>query len=124
MAVDWDALLVSPGQDIFSQVITVIPTVSIPANPVVPYTGRGVWSSSVTEVLLDDGTRVTTRTLSISIRVSEYTVVPVQGDTVSLVSDSTSFFSGIALGMTVSFLIDDCRFHGDGSMTLILKRVI
>src|ERR1019366_2505268 len=102
MPINFDALLVSPGQDIFSQVITVIPTVSIPANPVVPYTGRGVWSSEITDVLLENGERLTTRRLLISIRSSEYSVVPQQGDNVSLVSDSTSFFSGIVVGTAVS----------------------
>jgi hypothetical protein len=82
-----------------------------------------VWSSNITEVLLEDGARLTTRTLSISIRLSEYAIPPVQGDEISLVSDTESFFAGIALGTTVSFNIDDLQFKGDGSCLIILKRV-
>ena len=121
MAIDFDSLLVGPGQDTFAKTITVTPTVSQPG--VIPYAGRGVWSSDILSIVLEDGNPLTTRTLSISIRLSEYTVVPVQGDTIALVSDTTSFFAGIAVGTTVSFLIDDMRFKGDGSCLIIVKRV-
>jgi hypothetical protein len=127
MAINFDQLLVLPGQNIFSQPLTITPTVSQSAtlnHPVVPYAGRGVWSSTIEAVTLEDGSKLTTRTLSISIRLSEYAVPPQQGDTVSLVSDTTSFFAGIAIGTTVSFVIDDLFFKGDGSVLIILKRVI
>jgi hypothetical protein len=123
MAINFDQLLVLPGQNIFSQPLTITPTVS-QASPHTPYAGRGVWSSTIESVTLEDGNKLTTRTLSISIRVNEYPIVPVQGDTVTLVSDSKSFFAGIALGTTVSFLIDDLLFKGDGSSLIILKRAM
>jgi hypothetical protein len=118
---NFDALVLGPAQNSFSKPLTISPLASIPGTT--PYVARGIWTVRVVDVILDDGSQLTTRTLEIDVRLSELPVLPMQGDQITIVADVQSEFSGVSIGSPILLQIDDVRLDSGGAAKLLVKRV-
>jgi hypothetical protein len=80
--IDFDALVLSPNQNVFSKPIIINPLVSQPG--IAPYAARGIWTVRHVEAITDSGDILTTRQLTIDIRLSEFAVPPQQNDRITI----------------------------------------
>ena len=113
MAVDFSTLVLAPSQDAFGLSITVIPKVSMPAQP--SYTARGIWTSK--PVIFDTGTGYQSTTqATLGIRLSEFPVPPHRDDIITVV-DPLAPPDAVA-----NWTIEDTKPDGQGKMDLVLVR--
>lgn len=115
---DFSRLVVAPNIGVFGKPLTITPAVGS------PYSAQGIWTVRHVDLALDDGEMMTSRTLTMDVRLTDLPVLPAQGDVVTLVADDQSLFDGSAIGDNVNFVIDDVNLDGGGAAKLILKRVI
>jgi hypothetical protein len=118
---NFDTLVLNACQNSFGKPLTINPLASIPGAP--PYLARGIWTVRVVDVILDDGSQLTTRTLEIDVRLSELPVLPMQGDQITIVADIQSEFFGLSIGSPLLLQVDDARLDSGGAAKLIVKRV-
>ena len=118
---DFDRLVLNPCQNSFGKPLTIDPLASIPGAS--PYTARGIWTVKVVDVILDDGSQLTTRTLEIDVRLSELPILPMQGDQITIIADVQSEFVGVQIGSPILFQVDDVRIDSGGAAKLLVKRV-
>jgi hypothetical protein len=107
MPIDFDALVLSVGQNTFGIQIIVLPIKSQPL--VASYPARGVLTQQQLSIPMEDGSVMASLIRKLSIRISEFPIVPVQGDKISI-------------GPKMYF-IDDSHSgdDGQGATVLILK---
>lgn len=123
MSVDFNSLVLGPCMDAFQKSCTVTPTKSQPMAA--PYAARGVFTVDNITVPMDDGGTLSSRVLKYGIKLDEFTVPPLQYDTLTFkVSDLPMGYLKDVLNpaATVDFLVDSDQPDGQGGTTLILKR--
>jgi hypothetical protein len=72
------------------------------------YTTEGIWTLQHLDVMMDDGSKLSTETISLDIQLTQFKVVPVIEDVITLTSGQ-------------AFVIDDIHPDGQGAAKLILK---
>ncbi|WP_431276273.1 head-tail joining protein [Variovorax ureilyticus] len=102
--IDWDSLVLGPLQGVFGEAVTHLPATGD------PQAGSGIFDEAYREVDLAGGMAVTTEHPVLGIRISDYPVLPVQGDQV------------IVHGMT--FVIREVQVDGHGAAKLLLNEAI
>ena len=105
MAIDFSALVLAPAMTTFAIPVTITPTVSQPLAA--PYANRGIWSVQDVDVMLEDGSMLSSKSYTLGISFADYVVAPSKGD-------------GIALNGG-NYLVDQIRPDGQGGARLILK---
>jgi hypothetical protein len=80
--IDFDALVLAPCEEVFARPITVTPLVSQPGEPA--YGARGIWSSKPVQVALENGALLSTKDLTLGIRLAEFTVPVKAGDQIEI----------------------------------------
>lgn len=128
---DFSSLVLAPCQAAFGKPILFSPFISQPG--VQPFMAGGIWTVRYTDVLLEDGSCLTTRLLTVDIQLNEidpvsgapwWPVTPVQGDHVGITADEQFEEPGIVAGQIVDCVVDDVRRDSGGAAKLILKQVI
>jgi len=124
MGVDFSSLVLAPAMSIFSRVVTISPVKSRPNEAA--YQARGVWKVDNVDIILENGGRFSNRTITLGIRLAEFTVAPVEGDGVSTeVSQLPLGYwqANVDLTFPINFVIDDAFPDGQGGCLLALKRI-
>lgn len=114
MAVDFSTLVYLPSYNTFARPIIITPIVSQPNAA--PYTARGIYNT----VPMDDpttGAVLSDMRTIVDILESEFTVLPLQRDQITIPSDGNL----PALG---TFEIQDTDANGGGETTLTLRRLV
>ncbi len=123
MSVDFDALVLAPCEEVFSHPVTITPVVSDPNAS--PYEARGIWTIKVTDILTEDGGSFSNRKITLGIQLSEFEIVPKEGDWVSTPVSHLplAYWQGDVLpNSVIDFVIDDATPDGQGHSVLTLKR--
>lgn len=76
--IDWDKKLFAKTSNAFAVPITIVPIKSQPS--MASYDNRGIWKVDAVTVIMENGMPLTTTTYTIDLRLSDYTVPPMQGD--------------------------------------------
>ncbi len=79
---DWSSLVLSPAMLVFGQPITLAPVASQPGKPA--YAAQGVYASKAVQIPLEDGGYHSTVQPTLGIRLADYAVAPMQGDTIAI----------------------------------------
>ncbi|SER57197.1 hypothetical protein SAMN05216548_12620 [Faunimonas pinastri] len=112
--IDFDALVLTPAMDAFSRPIIIDPVNSQPG--VFAYSARGVWASKPDTIQTEGGEVISTNVPTLGIRLSEFSVAPVQGDQITI----PAYLSAPALG---TFFVFDVNGDGQGGADLVLMGV-
>jgi hypothetical protein len=88
------------------------------------YQARGIWTVRVVDLVLQDGEKMTSRTLELDLRISELPVIPLQGDQISVIADDQFLPFGAVYGQAINLQVDDVRLDSGGACKCILKRVM
>jgi hypothetical protein len=115
MPVDFSTDVYLPSQELFGRTITVTPTASRPGGPA--YVARGILDVDAMDVAALDGAIVSETRVILDIRESEFSVLPLQGDTIDVPADS-------GLPAEGSFEVIDADPNGGGETTLTLRRLV
>lgn len=116
MAIDYGQMVYSPTFDVFARTVTITPLKSQPNSPAA-YTARGIYSSQPIDVPLEESTVFSDSAVVLDIIESEFSVLPVQGDLVSVPSSGDIAGAG-------DFEVADSRTNGGGETTLVLRRQV
>lgn len=119
--IDFSSLVLAPGMATFAKPITITPSASQPAAA--DYPARGIWEIENVKIVTEDGGSFSNRTLKISVRVAEFTVLPAQGDIITTDAKYLPLGYGAA-GTMISFVVDDQNPDGQGEAKLTLKKVV
>lgn len=119
--IDFDTLVLGPCVSIFGRPIIVTPIASQPGDPVavppvpagLPYFATGVWASRPTDVVTETGI-LSSQVHTLGIRVLDFPIPPVAGDTVEV--DAAGSLPRIGF-----CLIEDTDDDGQGGTVLTLK---
>ena len=109
MAVDFDGLVLKTAMNTFALPVTVTPASGA------PFAGRGVWRYQDMDVLLEDGSSLSSTTITLGIRIAEFGVLPKVGD--ALAADPPAW----APVQARHYLVDKVRPDGQGGASLVLK---
>lgn len=99
--------------DTFALSVTIFPT-----DGGAPYAARGVWRYQDTDVMLDDGTLLSSTTITLGIRLSEYPAVPLRGYGVQIYRPAWAKPNAFDVQ---NYVIDMVRPDGQGGASLVLK---
>lgn len=115
MAINMSTLVYSPCQDVYGR------PVSFSSELGNSFSGfsRGIYSSDSINVILEDGSLFSDQRTILDIRTSEFSTLPVQGDTINIPAEPVSGLP--ALG---NFQITDVSHNGGGEVTLTLKAIM
>lgn len=123
MSIDFSVLVLGPCQEAFGKVATITPRASMPGAP--SYDNRGIWAVKDVQIVTEDGTILSNRTITFGIRLSEYGVPPKQGDLITTkVGDLPIGFVQETMGpdTPIIFLVDDQKPDGQGGAVITVKR--
>ena len=115
MPVNFSTLAKLPCQDMFSVPVTVNPVASRPGHA--PYASRGIFSTDSIDVPMTDGSIYSDQQTILDVREAEFTVVPKQGDIITIPFDC----NGAPLG---DFEVTDSGSDGGGETTLTLRKYV
>lgn len=118
MGVDYSSFILLPNFDFWSRPVTITPLKSQGSN--VGYGARGIYDSREIEYLGDGGVVISDQQTILDIREVEFTVLPAQGDLVSIGPDTDLGGMTTAPG---NFEIIDRSHNGGGEVTLILRKL-
>lgn len=104
---DFDALVLGACMDTFAVDISVLPLQSQPS--VAPYAARGVWTVRNVDIAVEGEGILSGQNRVLGVRLSEFAVVPVPGDRVTVQGNP--------------YLIDDVDEDGQGGAEWALKMV-
>ena len=110
MAINFDALVVTPCMNAFAIPCTVTPLASIPKAPT-PYQARGIYSLKQIDLLLEDGTRFFSVTITFGMRLAELPALPVAGDTFVIAPS----------GKPLNYVVDHVGGDGQGGINVFMK---
>ena len=102
--INFDQAVLKACQDAFGEAVIFTP----PGGPAWAPT-RGIWTYRTIETVLDDGSRMTTATITLGIRASEYPVIPAQGFDMKLVRTGAHY------------VVDHRDPDGQGGIVLTMK---
>lgn len=117
MAVDFTSLLYAVCQDEFGRPVTITPVKSQPGGGA--YQNRGIFDTRELNVVLEDGSILADQETILDIRVSEYPIIPVQGDLVDVPADPADG----DIPDRGQFVVVKTNENGGGELTLVLKNV-
>jgi hypothetical protein len=117
MGVDFATIDYWPNFNLWSRPIVVTPVVSQPG--VVGYMARGIYDTAEIDVQAEDGSVITDHRTIVDILESEFGVLPVQGDIVSIGYDPSA--NDPALG---NFEIINVWHDGAGETSLQLRKIM
>lgn len=123
--INLDGLVLGPCMGVWAKPITVTPTVSQPLAQ--PYAARGIWEASTVKIVTEDGGQLSTRNITIGIRLSEFAYAPMQGDWITVQASDLplSYWQGeVDPTSSIDWIVDDVNPDGQGGSKLSLKRVI
>jgi|ERR1035437_151899 hypothetical protein len=106
MPIDFNSLVGIPNMLVFA-----IPVTHTPKGGV-SYLTQGIWSMTHLDVMMDDGSKLSTVTISLGISLSQFYFIPAVGDTIALAESGQTF------------LIDDIQPDGQGGAKLLLKAAV
>jgi hypothetical protein len=113
VGVNFDALVLSPCEDIFAIACTFTQLVSNPGAP--PFVARGVFSSNPIDVQMQDETIFGDQQTSLGIRLRDFALPPPgRGDLVEIVDISHPAFGS-------KYWIGDVDLDGQGGAALLLR---
>jgi hypothetical protein len=112
VGVNFDALVLSPCEDIFAIACTFTQLASDPGAP--PFVARGVYSSGAIDVGMQDDTIFKDQETSLGIRLRDFAVAPGRGDLVEVTDASHPAFGA-------KFWIGDSDLDGQGGAKLLLR---
>ena len=115
MALDVSNLIYSKTQDIFGRPVVITPLASQPGQPA--YSNRGIYTTEPLDVLAEEGAIFSDQRSILDVRDSEYAVIPIQGDQISIPATGTLPAVGV-------FYVNDQKNNGGGETTLELRRVV
>jgi len=124
MSVNFSTLVYLPNFDVWARPIVVNPVASQPGSP--PYSARaddpglpcrGVFDSSAIDVMGLDGMITSDQQTVLDVREVEFSVVPAQGDVVTIPADNDVPDEG-------DWEVIDTDRDGEGCTTLKLRRVV
>lgn len=111
--IDFDNLVLGPVMNTFARPAEITPIKSQGSN-VAAYTKRGVWTVKNVDVVMEDNNILSTKVLTLGVRLSEFPVPPVKGDVVYLPPVLTLPEEG-------PMVIDDTDEDGQGGSVWTLK---
>jgi len=114
MAIAFSPELYLKTQDMFAVGCTITPVKSNPTGPA--YGTRGIFSTRPIDVVGIDGSIFSDQQSIFDIRELEFTVLPVQGDLITIPADC----NGVPLG---DFEILDADTNGGGETTLTIRKI-
>lgn len=116
MAINFSTMVYLPAFNTFARSVTVNPIASQPGQP--SYAARGIYGTDPIDVLAEDATIFSDARTRLDIREVEFTVLPIQGDQITIPEDS----SGLpALG---TYEVIDSDANGGGETSLTLRKVV
>jgi hypothetical protein len=115
MAVNFSTLIYMPTQDVFGRPVTFASTLGNSYSGI----NRGIYDSRTLNVMLEDGSIFSDQQTILDIRASEFSVLPVQGDTIDIPAESVSGLPAVG-----SFEITNVFHNGGGEVTLELKVLV
>lgn len=115
MALNWSTDVYLPNYNVFARPITVNPLASQPGEPT--YTARGIYNTQILEVAGMDGSVISTHRTIIDILETEFTVLPLQGDHVTIPES-------VGMPALGEFEVLDSHQNGGGETTLTLQKVV
>ncbi len=115
MAINFSSVVYSPVYDAFSRSVTVLPVASQPGLP--PYIKRGIFDTRSIDVIAEDGLVISDQRTMLDIREAEFSVLPVQGDRISVPASG-------GLPDLGDWEIADSSSNGGGETTLTLRRYV
>jgi hypothetical protein len=110
--IDFDALVLSPCEDIFAIAALFTLVTTSPASP--PILARGVYSSGPIDVLMQDDILFQDHETSLGIRARDFDVPPGRGDTVEITEPSHPAYG-------LAYWIGDAKNDGQGGIMLLLR---
>jgi hypothetical protein len=122
---DFSRLVLGPNISVFGKRVTVTPKASQPNAA--PYCVKGIWEVVHVDLVTEDGGNLSSKTLKLGIRLSDFSFAPKKGDWISTPACDLPlvYWQGeFEPGSIIDFLIDDIRPDGQGGATLLLKRVV
>lgn len=115
MAIDFARSVYSPAFAVFARTVTFTPKKSQPGQP--SYTGRGIFSTQEQDVLTEAGVVFSDQHTILDILEIEFTILPIQGDTISIPTEG-------AIPAAGDFEIIDADTNGGGETTLTLRKIV
>jgi hypothetical protein len=113
MAINFSTQVYLPTYDTFARPVTFTPVASQPNQPA--YDARGIYGTVPIDVMAEDATIISDARTILDIREIEFTVLPEQGDRLSIPSHA-----GMpALG---DFEVIDTNTNGGGETTLFIRK--
>jgi hypothetical protein len=110
--VDFARLVLGPNLAVYAWPVIFSPLKSQPGEA--PFTGRGIFSSQHTEVMMADGSTLSDQNTTLAIRLSEFVVMPEVGDTAQVLNP----YTGKVVG---DYWVADHHEDGQGGATLQLR---
>jgi hypothetical protein len=101
--VDWDSLVLAPLQSVFGEPVTFLPAIGQPIAV------SGIFDEAYREVDLAGGMAVTTESPVLGIRISDFPVLPLQGDQVTVPSRAKTY------------IVREVQLDGHGAAKLLLN---
>ena len=115
MAIDWSIQVLTPAFRVFARTVTFTPTASQPGQPA--FTGRGIYGTQPIDVLAEDSSIFSDTRTVLDVMESDFTVVPIQGDFLTIPAYETM----AAIG---TFEVIEVKSNGGGETSLSLRRVM
>lgn len=109
MSIDWDSLVIGPVVGVFGEPFTFTPAVSNPSSP--PYSITGVFDEAYRELDLAGGTAATTEMPVLGVQMSQFPVMPRQGD------------QALCQRTGELFVVKEVRIDGHGAAKLMLNYI-
>lgn len=110
MAINFSKQVYLPAQNVFSRPVTF-------TGGAAPSSARGIYGTDPIDVIAEDGSIFSDTRTILDVRDDEFTVVPVQGDTV----DIPAYQDLPAVG---TFKVIEVKANGGGETSLTLRRVV
>ena len=115
MAIDFAAQVYLPAFNIFARPCVFTPVKSQPSQPA--YTGRGIYGTQPLDINAEDASIFSDQITILDVIENEFSVIPIQGDLVSIPADA-------ALPALGDFEIVDTSTNGGGQTTYGLRKLV
>jgi hypothetical protein len=110
VALNYSKLVYNPAFSVFARPVTF-------SGNAAPSSGRGIYNTDTLDVLTEDGSIMSDQRTILDVLEDEYTVMPSQGDIVTIPANADL----PALG---DFNVIDVKSNGGGETTLTLRKVV
>lgn len=125
MSIDFESLVLGPCMTAFAKPVTITPVKS--QSLAAPYPSQGIWTIDSVDLVMEDGTPMTSRTIKFGVQFSDYPIMLAQGDIITTIASNVplAYWQGdndINPSSNIDFIVNDQRPDGQGGCTLVLKR--